>query len=99
MRFDTPIYFQTVANVYDETSGNYYESVASEEKRLASVTDTGDETLNLIFGEIRQGVKTVRLLNHYEKPFDRVRIGEKVYRVDKARNLRRMHTLIVSEVQ
>lgn len=100
MRFDTPIYFQTIkAGAYDASTGNYGEETITEEKRYASVTSTGDETLNLIYGEIRQGVKTVRLQNYYDKPFDRVRIGDKVYRVDRARPLRMKYTLVVSEVQ
>lgn len=100
MRFDTPVYFQTVkAGAYDASTGNHGEDIITEEKRYASVTDTGIETLNILYGEIRQGVKTVRLQNYYCKPFDRVRIGEKVYRVDRARPLRLKYTLVVSEVQ
>ena len=100
MRYDTPVYFQTIKpGEYDENTGNYGESIITEEMRLASVTDTGIETLNLIYGTIRQCVKTVRLQNYYEKPFDRLRIGNKVYQVDRARPLRLKYTLIVSEVQ
>ena len=99
MRFDTPVFFQKLASEYDPRSGDYIEVVASEEKRYASVTETGIETLNIIYGEIKQGVKTVRLQNYYDKPFDRVRIGNKAYRVDRARPLRLKYTLVVSEVQ
>lgn len=100
MRFDTPVYFQTIkAGEYDASTGNYGEDIITEVKRYASITETGIETLNILYGEIKQGVKTVRLQNYYEKPFDRVRIGEKVYRVDRARPLRLKYTLIVSEVQ
>lgn len=99
MRFDTPVFFQTIKTIPDpKISGNYIDYVISEEKRYASVTETGIETLNLIYGEIKQGVKTVRLQNYYDKPFDRVRIGNKAYKVDKARPLRLKYTLIVSEV-
>ena len=100
MRFDTPVYFQRIeAGAYDASTGDYGEDVISEEMRYASVTETGIETLNIIYGEIKQGVKTVRLQNYYEKPFDRLRIGNKVYRVDRARPLRLKYTLVVSEVQ
>lgn len=100
MRFDTPVYFQRNQKaVYNPVTGNYDEQPPLEEKRYASVTSTGDETLNLIYGELKQGVKTIRLQSHYDKPFDRVRIGEKVYRVDRARPLRMKYTLVVSEVQ
>lgn len=100
MRFDTPVYFQTIKpGEYDTSTGNYGEDTITEEVRYASVTDTGAETLNLVYGELKQGVKTVRLQNHYGKPFDRVRIGQKIYRADNTRMLRTKHTLIVSEVQ
>lgn len=99
MRFDTPVFFQTIKSEFDASTGDYTDTVVSEVKRYASVTDTGIETLNLIYGEIKQGVKTVRLQNYYDKPFDRVRIGKKVYRVDRARPLRLKYTLILSEVQ
>jgi hypothetical protein len=99
MRYDTPIYFQTIkAGAYDASTGDYGEDIPSEERRDASVTDTGDETLTIIYGKIKQGVKTVRLQNHFDKPFDRIRIGEKAYQVDKARRLRTKHVFIVSEV-
>lgn len=100
MRFDTPVYFQTIkAGEYDASTGDHGEDIITEEMRMANVTETGIETLNIIYGEIRQGVKTVRLQSHYDKPFDRVKIGKKVYRVDRARPLRLKYTLIVSEVQ
>jgi hypothetical protein len=100
MRFDTPVYFQRIkAGAYDASTGDHGEDTITEEKRFASVTETGIETLNIIYGEIKQGVKTVRLQNYYGKPFDRLRIGDKVYRVDRARPLRLKYTLIVSEVQ
>lgn len=100
MRFDTPVYFQTIkAGEYDPTTGNRSEKTITEVERYASVTDTGDDTLNLIYGQIKQGAKTIRLQNHYEQSFDRIRIGKKTYRVDKARRLRVKHIFIVSEVQ
>lgn len=100
MRYDTPVYFQTVkAGPYDPDSGDYGEDTITEEKRDASVTDAGIDTLNLVYGTIRQGVKVVRLQNHYDKPFSSLKIGDKVYRVDRARRLRTKHILVCSEVQ
>jgi hypothetical protein len=98
MRFDTPIFFQRIKSEYDESTGDYKISILSEEKRFASVTASSIETLNLVYGELKQGSLTVRLQNHYSTPFDRIRIGEKVYRVDSARPLRVKFTFVVSEV-
>lgn len=99
MRFDTPVYFQRIKSEFDSATGDYGISILEEEKRFASVTASSMETLNLVYGELKQGSLTVRLQNHYSKPFDRIRIGEKLYRVDSARPLRIKFTFVVSEVQ
>lgn len=98
MRYDTPVYFQRIKAEYDASTGNYGEDIISEEMRYASVTNTGTETLNLIYGELKQGSLTIRLQNHYNEPFDRIRVGEKLYRADRVRALRMKYTFVVSEV-
>lgn len=100
MRYDTPIYFQTVKEgEYDPNTGNYAEDTVTEDEVFASVTNSTTATLNLVYGEIKQGSYTVRLQNIYRKPFDRIRIGEKLYRVDFSRKLKLKHIFVVSEVQ
>ena len=100
MRFDTPVYFQKITQgAYDEKTGDYGNDTISEEKRFASVTNTGIDTIHLVYGELKQGVVTVRLQNYYNEPFERLRIGNTVYSVDRARMLRTKQTLICSEVQ
>ena len=100
MRFDTPISFQTVEKgAYNAETGDYAPDTVTEVKIYASVTDSGISTLNLIYGEIKEGCKTIRLQNIYRKPFERIRIGKKTYRVDFQRHLRCKHILVVSEVQ
>lgn len=100
MRFDTPIYFERIQQgEYDTSTGNYGKDTKTEEMRLAAVTDTGTETMTLVYGSLKQGSKTIRLQNHYTQPFDSIRIGEKQYRVDRERKLRVKHIFVVSEVQ
>lgn len=100
MRFDTTVYFRHVTQGdYDADTGNYDAPTVAEETRLASVTDTGTETLMLVYGKLQQGSKTVRLQTPYNTPFDGIRIGNKIYRVDKVRQLRTKQTLVISEVQ
>jgi hypothetical protein len=99
MRFDTPVYFQRIESKYDATTGNYEAGIPSEVMRYAAITNTGDETLCLIYGELKQGCLTIRLQMAYTEPFDRIRIGEKFYKVDKVRQLRTKQTFIISEVQ
>lgn len=100
MRFDTPVYFQKIIKgEYDASTGNYSDDIVEETLRYADVTDTGTQTLMLIYGTIKQGSLTVRLQNHYNEPFDRLRIGDVIYKVDSSRKLRTKHVLVVSEVQ
>ena len=100
MRFDTPIYFEReVKPEYDSVTGNYIEKAPEKVLRYASVTDSSTDTLTLVYGELRQGSLTIRLQNHYSAPFDRIRVGDKVYRKDMERKLRTKHTFVVSEVQ
>ena len=101
MRFDTPIYFQTVVEKgeYDPNTGNYADDTVTEDEIFASVTNSTTETLKLVYGTIKQGSFTIRLQNIYSKPFNRIKIGEKLYKVDYSRELKVKHIFVVSEVQ
>ena len=100
MRCDTEVFFQSIVpGEYDEATGDYRDDTVSEEKRHASVTATGTETMNLVYGSIMQGSTTVRLQTQYKKSFDCIRIGNALYRVDFERKLRTKHVFVVSEVQ
>lgn len=100
MRYDTPVYFQRITpGEYDQSSGDYGAGEVTETMRYASVTSTGTDTINQVYGELKQGSYTVRIQNHYDEAFDRIRIGTKVYRVDFSRKLRTKHVFVVSEVQ
>ena len=97
MRYDIPVYFQRIKSEYDSSTGNSGISILSEVKRYANITDTGTETLQLLYGSIKQGALTVRLQRPYEAAFDRISIGGKIYRVDRSRLHKRVFN--VSEVQ
>lgn len=101
MRYNTPIYFQRKQKgPYNASDGNYGPETTEEVKRYASVTDTGTDTLNLVYGGPKQGSLTIRLQRPYAEPFDQIRIGDgkqaKYYGSDKARLFKRV--FIVSEV-
>lgn len=100
MRFDTPIYFRRViAGAYDADSGDYASDDVEEVKRFASVTNSGTDTMRLIYGELKQGAVTVRIQGRYIEPFDSIRIGERIYKADMVRELPRLQTFVLSEVQ
>lgn len=99
MRYDTLIYFQRgTAGAYDPETGDYGSDAVTEATRYAAVMDTRTETMQLVYGELKQGSLTVHIQNHYTGPFDRIRIGEKHYRVDLRRRLRVKESFVLSEV-
>lgn len=100
MRYDTPIYFEKLSpGVYDETVGDYGDPVVVSTKRLASVVNTSDKQMRLIYGSIREGSKTISLLNAYGEVFDRIRVGSKLYTVDRRISLRTKQAFVCSEIQ
>ena len=100
MRYDTPIFFQSVTQgEYDSSTGNYGSDDVSEEQLFAAVTDSSTKTMQMVYGGFKQGCLTIRLQNIYRKPFDRIRVGDKLYREDFSRKLRTKHIFVVSEVK
>ena len=71
MRFDIPIYLQNIQpGAYNPETGNHEQETVTETKLYASVTNAGTETLNLVYGELRQGCLTVRIQAHCTTDFD-----------------------------
>jgi len=100
MRYDKSIYFRkNGTETYNPTTGNYDCGEPLDMECMASVMDTKEETMHLIYGQIKQGSLTVQLQNHYNDSFDLIRIGEKLYSVDYKRNLRVKQIFLISEVQ
>ena len=99
MRYDTAVYFQTLAQgTYDEDTGDYSDPTITEIQRTASVIETSDETKQLLYGNITEKSKAVSLLNAYVGQFDRIRIGNVLYRVDQRTTLRKKQSFVVSEI-
>ena len=98
MRYATPVYFQRITSTYDEATGNYTDHTA-ESIRWADICDTGEETMRLVYGRIRQGSKTMQLQRPYTQPFDTVRIGTKIYTAETSRSLLTKASYVLTEVQ
>ena len=100
MRFDKKILFVREAEgTYDESTGDYGDGSTHKIEKLANVTDASTQTMQLVYGHIRQGALVIRIQGVMLEPFDYIRIGNKKYRVDMSRTLPRMTTYTVSEVQ
>ena len=99
MRYDTPVYFQTVkSGQYDQNTGNYGDDTIVEKELMASVMDTSTKTMQLIYGTIKQGSLTIHIQNHWNEAFNFIRIDKKQYKVDYSRKLRTKHIIVISEV-
>lgn len=99
MRYVTPVFFQKIREgEYDQSTGNYGTNTVKEVKKLASVMNTGIETMILVYGKLKQGSLVVQLQMHYKESFDRIRVGDKLYQVDRERKLRTKHVFVVSEM-
>ncbi len=98
MRYDTPIFFQSVTEkgAYNANTGDYSPDTVAEVKKYADITSSGIEALKLIYGNLKQGSFIIRLQRPYKKPFDKIRIENKTYNVDFSRWEK---VFIVSEVQ
>lgn len=99
MRYDKVIFFVRETSEYNAESGDYETTKTQEAARLASVQDTQTETMQVVYGGLKQGSLSIQLQYPYEEAFDYIKCGAKKYRVDYERRLRRKHTFVVSEVQ
>lgn len=110
MRCDTEISFVTDGERVldtDPTSegyGGYVDGGETAVAMMADVTDTQTQTQQLLYGELREGSKTVRLNQQYRDSFDHIRITDRdtgesaLYDVDASRHLRHRSTFVCHEV-
>ena len=97
MRYITPVFFQCKEpGAFDPETHNYNADQIAEEMRYADVTQTGTDTLQMVYGTIKQKSLTIRLQRPYNKPFDNIRIGSKLYCVGFSRGNK---AFVISEVQ
>lgn len=101
MRYDKVITLcEENRGLYNEDTGDY-DDVGDiyNEPIIASVCDASDQTVKLVYGEIREGVLMIHVpTNDIDIKTDYIMYKGKKYRIDKRRNLRFKTTFIVSEV-
>lgn len=105
MRYDTEVTFIIEkGGYYDPELGEHVEPILEETIKLANVTDLGTNRSKVLFGDIKQGAKVIRLLRPYTKEWDYVLIFNKLrsktekFEIITERNLRLKNTFIVQEV-
>ena len=65
----------------------------------ANVSDTGTDALQLVYGQLRQGAKTVRIRGQLSEDVDYILIGELKYSPDAIRTYRQEQVYICSQKQ
>lgn len=105
MRYDTKVTFVIEKDeYYDPVLGEYVDGTKEETNLRANVTDLGTDRSKVLFGDIKQGAKVIRLLRPYTKKWDYVLIYNKLtketqkFEIITERNLRQKNTFIVQEV-
>ena len=102
MRYDRKVWFvNEKESVYDETTGDYTDPVVERIFRNASISTTGEQSMVMLYGKIKQGAYTVRIQNGLEAPYQHIEIdiiGNK-FLIDDRKQLRRDLVLKVSESQ
>ena len=98
MRYDQRIYFvKEGEEVYDYDTGDYITTEPIKHEAWANVSDTGTERMKLIYGALKQGAITVRIVGKYDKEFDYIQVGDKKYNVDAFRTFRNDQSFNLSE--
>src|SRR5690625_2406364 len=98
MRYDQRIYFVIEGeDVYDYDIGDYVTTEPIKHDVWANVSDTGTERMQLIYGNLKQGAITVRIVGKYDKEFDYIEVEGKKYNVDAFRTFRNDQAFNLSE--
>lgn len=98
MRYDKRIYFvKEGEDEYDYSTGDYIATEPIKHEVWANVSDTGTERMQLIYGALKQGAITARIVGKYDKEFDYIQVGDKKYNVDAFRTFRNDQSFNLSE--
>lgn len=88
MRYDTKIWFQVVTEGERLENGDYPDPEVEEVLRYASVVTVSASKQMHDYGAIVGKLVRVHIQNHYDGPFDYIRIGEERYTVYDEYSLR-----------
>ena len=98
LRFDTIITIVQKVEPKRLPNGNHTSAEKELGKLRANVSYTNYETSERIYGEVKEGSRTVRLQHKITDPFDYMIIDGGRFTVDSVRHSRHRASYIVSEV-
>ena len=98
MRYDKKVTFvKETGDKYNYSTGNYESGELELEERFCDITDTGAETMNLLYGKVVQGAKTVRVKTQLYDIFDYLIIDGKKYQIQMVQTFRHEQSYHVVE--
>lgn len=98
MRYDKLVKFQLV-DMVQKTNGDYEEQITNEYTEYASIVNTDFQTMQIVYGGIKEGSITMHLLNKVKHEFNRIEFEGKAYMVDQIINQRTKQAYILSQWQ
>lgn len=99
MRYDTLVNFVKQTAPIRLPNGDYSDGEETLLPIWANVSDLGEERVALIFGDVKQKAKVVRLQNRYTEPFDFIEIDGDKYKDTRPKHFRHESVFYVGEVQ
>lgn len=99
MRYDTLVNFVKQTAPIRLPNGDYSDEEATLTPVWANVSDLGEERVALIFGDVKQKAKVVRLQNQYIESFDFIEIDGIRYKDTRPKHFRHESVFYVGEVQ
>ncbi|MDN6670663.1 MAG: hypothetical protein L0L07_00060 [Staphylococcus equorum] len=98
MRLDKKIAFVSeTGEVFDPSTGDYTSGETVKDYVWANVSDTGERRMQLLYGALKLGAKTIRLNSKYKKLFDYIEIDGKNYSVTLSKEGQQKSVYEVSE--
>lgn len=99
MRYDQTVYLiKNQGEVYNEDTGDYEQGSPIMFERQAHVSSAGTQTLNNLYGGVKEGAIVIRLKQNYLE-FDEILYRGKYYLPRLVRNLRNEVTIQAVEKQ
>lgn len=95
MRYEKKVYFIKEESIYNRDSGRYITKEIPIAERMADVTDTGTEAMNLLYGKILQGAKTIRIKTKVHDEFNYIVIDKQRYLVETIKTFRQEQVMHV----